>query len=128
MAEDLAKLVKEFRELKRSVVGRSEERAFYQRVVFIMTLLAFVLGGVSFYFRTNTQLLETVEVKVREMRREFLPVGEGRRFEEQMDRNTEATAHISEALDELRLAISDLKAEVRVIRNELGSAGGVEDR
>jgi hypothetical protein len=128
MAEDLTKLVRELRELKRSVIGRSDERAFYQRVVFLITVLAFVLGGVGFYFRTNAQLLQAVDMKVREMKSEFLSVSEGRRLEQGVAGNAEVAARIAEALDEIRRAISDLNAEVRVVQNEVRSMAREEDR
>ena len=128
MAEDLTRLVRELRELKRSVTARGDERVFYQRVVFLITVLAFVLGGVGFYFRTNAQLLQTVDTKVREMKGEFLPVGEGRRLEEGIEENAQAATCIVEALDEIRRAISDLNAEVRVVQNEVRSMARREDK
>jgi len=128
MSDDLARLIKELRELKRSVTARGDERVFYQRVVFLITVLAFVLGGVGFYFRTNAQLLQTVDMKVREMKSEFMHVSEGKRLQEAGLENTRAAASVAEELDEIRRAIADLSAEVRLVQNELRSRAAEGDR
>jgi len=128
MSDDLARLIKELRELKRSVTARGDERVFYQRVVFLITVLAFVLGGVGFYFRTNAQLLQTVDMKVREMKSEFMHVSEGKRLEQGISENTRAAASVAEELDEIRRAISELNAEVRLVQNELRARAAEGDR